>query len=291
MSEVDVTETFDSVHGIMFSPLFTVDLHIHSSPPCHSQTCTKTIAEMNFYVSCSVRGAPTNTDVLEWLFAGSTLPDDIIPMPQTETSGDITTYTSTLVFPPLQLSHAGVYTCRVRGNERLAEQVTININGVFNSLRASSDAYIMHRHFYYTVPVRVHLTHSPLLPDLTTEGECVTFTCTVELGPPGLVDFDLSLIAVDAQLCRDGAPLALSGPTVVTDTTLTYSTQLDLSVRNNAESYTCVATVRPRDESPYIDTVSEYDVITVSSTGIISYNIFICHSTHQISYRCVYQSS
>ena len=89
------------------------------------------------------------------------------------------------------------------------------------------------------------------------------------------MDFDLSLIEVDAQLYRDGAPLALSGPTVVTDTTLTYSIQLDLSVRNNSERYACTATVRPRDESPYIDTVSESDMITVSSTGIFSYNIFI----------------
>ena len=115
----------------------------------------------------------------------------------------------------------------------------------------------------------VHLTHSPLLPGLTTEGECVTksFTCTVVLGP-GFVDSDLSLIEVDAQLYRDGAPLALSGPTVVTDTTLTYSTQLDLSVRNNSENYTCMATVRPRDELAYINASTNVsDVVTITSTG------------------------
>ena len=116
-------------------------------------------------------------------------------------------------------------------------------------------------------PIHVHLSYTPLPPDLTTEGECTTFTCTVELGPPGLVDSDLSLIEVDVQLYRDGAPLSLSGPTVVTDTTLTYSTQLDLSVRNNSENYTCTATVTPKDESAYIDTVSESDVVAISSTG------------------------
>ena len=109
----------------------------------------------------------------------------------------------------------------------------------------------------------MHLSHSTLL---TTEEEYATFTCTVELGP-GLVDSDLSLIAVDAQLCRDGAPLSLSGPTVVTDTTLTYSTQLDLSVRNNSESYTCMATVRPRDESAYIN--ASTNVSNVVTTGMI----------------------
>ena len=115
----------------------------------------------------------------------------------------------------------------------------------------------------------VHLTHSPLLPGLTTEGECVTksFTCTVVLGP-GFVDSDLSLIEVDAQLYRDGAPLYLSGPTEVNNTTLTYSTQLDLSVRNNSENYTCMATVRPRDESAYINASTNVsDVVTITSTG------------------------
>ena len=111
----------------------------------------------------------------------------------------------------------------------------------------------------------MHLSHSTLL---TTEEEYATFTCTVELGP-GLVDSDLSLIEVDAQLYRDGAPLSLSGPTVVTDTTLTYSTQLDLSVRNNSESYTCMATVRPRDESAYINGSTNVSKLNVVSTGMI----------------------
>ena len=121
--------------------------------------------------------------------------------------------------------------------------------------------------YIITVPVSVDLSHSPLPPDLTTEGERTTFTCTVELGPC-LVDSDLSLIEVDAQLYRDGAPLSLSGPTVVTDTTLTYSTQLDLSVRNNSENYTCMATVRPRDESAYIN--ESTNVSNVVSTGMIA---------------------
>ena len=104
-------------------------MEIRPSPSCPSQTCTKTIAEMDFTLKCSVRGGLLNTDVLEWLFAGSSLPDDIMTMPKMETNDN--TYTSTLLFPPLQLYHAGVYTCRIRSNKRLAEQITININGVF----------------------------------------------------------------------------------------------------------------------------------------------------------------
>ena len=112
----------------------------------------------------------------------------------------------------------------------------------------------------------VQLTHSSLHPDLMTEGECVTFTCTVVLGP-GLVESDLSLIEVVTQLYRDGTPLPLSGPPLVTETTLTYSTQLDLSVRNITENYTCMATVRPRDRSVYIRTSTN-----VSNTLIITSN-------------------
>ena len=117
--------------------------------------------------------------------------------------------------------------------------------------------------------MHVNLTHSPLPLDLTTEGECVTFTCTVVLGP-GLVESDLSLIEVDTQLLRDGTPLALSGPTLVTDTTLTYSTQLDLSVRNINENYTCMTTVRPREESAYVTTSTGVsNMLTIASTGRI----------------------
>ena len=117
------------------------------------------------------------------------------------------------------------------------------------------------------------LTRSSHPLDVTTEGECVTFTCIVVLGP-GLVESDLSLIEVDTQLYRDGTPLALSGPTLVNDTTLTYSTQLDLSVRNITESYTCMATVRPREGVAYVNTSSSVsDVLSISITpnGIGSY--------------------
>ena len=41
------------------------------------------------------------------------------------TNSDIT-YTSTLQFFPLQWSHAGMYTCRLGGNERLAVNRTIS---------------------------------------------------------------------------------------------------------------------------------------------------------------------
>ena len=101
------------------------------------------------------------------------------------------------------------------------------------------------------------------------------------------MDSDLSLIEVDAQLYRDGAPLSLSGPTVVNDTTLTYSTQLDLSVRNNSESYTCMATVRPRDESAYINASTNVsDVVTITSTGK---HLYLSDNTYKNSKHALLQ--
>ena len=275
-----------------------------SSQQCPSQTCKTTIAGTEFTLTCSVDSDLPDTDVLEWLFAGSTdstLPDDIDILATSSTvindnvNANVYTIANTLQFPPLRLYHAGEYTCRVRSNdESMAANISIRVNGTAMYSYVFILLYMLWRlKLILTVPVHVHLSHSPLPPDLTTEGECTTFTCTVELGP-GLVDSDLSLIEVDAQLYRDGAPLVLSGPTVVTDTTLTYSTQLDLSVRNYYESYTCTATVRPRDESPYIDTISQSDVVAISSTGKSkfssdTYSITVNMALHY--YRFVYQPS
>ena len=81
-------------------------------------------------------------------------------------------------------------------------------------------------------------------------GSDVTLICTVELDP-AIVQSDLSLLMVDAQLSRDGTPLALTGPTV-TGTTFTYTIQLDSFGRSDSENYTCTATVRPLPTSNYL---------------------------------------
>ena len=75
-------------------------------------------------------------------------------------------------------------------------------------------------------------------------------TCTVELGP-SVVDSDLSLLMVDAQLSRDGTPLTLTGPTVA-GTTFTYIIQLDSFGRNDSGNYTCTAAVRPQQPSTFL---------------------------------------
>ena len=105
-----------------------------SSPPCPSQTCTHTISEsdISFDLICSVAevGDLSSATVFEWFYGvlNSSLPDGIMMTSGTSTSGRHT-IASTLQFPSLQLSHAGVYTCRVKGIERLAERINITVNG------------------------------------------------------------------------------------------------------------------------------------------------------------------
>ena len=63
----------------------------------------------------------------EWFF-GSTadsLPSGVTTSPVTM---DGNTYTSSLHFSPLQASHAGVYTCQLGGNERLAASTVVSVN-------------------------------------------------------------------------------------------------------------------------------------------------------------------
>ena len=62
---------------------------------------------------------------------------------------------------------------------------------------------------------------------------------------------EIFLLVVDAQLSRDGTPLALTGP-IVTGTTFTYSTQLNSFGRSDFGNYTCRATVRPQPTSTYL---------------------------------------
>ena len=73
------------------------------------------------------------------------------------------------------------------------------------------------------------------------DGTDVTVTCAVKMGQ-GVVDSDLSLLMVDAQLSKDETPLTLTGPTV-TGTTFTYTIQLDSIGKNDSGNYTCSATV------------------------------------------------
>ena len=67
------------------------------------------------------------TPYFEWFFDSNndSLPSGVTVSPVTKNGN---TYTSSIQFSPLHASHAGVYTCRLGGNERLAAKTMINVN-------------------------------------------------------------------------------------------------------------------------------------------------------------------
>ena len=99
---------------------------------------------------------------------------------------------------------------------------------------------------------------------IQTLGSDITLICTVELDS-AIVESDLSLLIVDAQLSQDGTPLVLTDPTV-TGTTFTYTIQLDSFGRSDSGNYTCTATVRPLPTSTYL-TGSSQDSSTIEVTA------------------------
>ena len=106
-------------------------------------------------------------------------------------------------------------------------------------------------------PSSVSLT-SNVVDSVQIVGSDVTLTCTVELNS-AILGSEIFLLTVNAQLSKDGTPLALDGPRV-SDTTVTYTAQLNSFQRSDFGNYTCTATVRPQPSSTYLtgtDTLSD----------------------------------
>ena len=83
---------------------------------------------------------PTQDVTFEWFFGPSisSLPSGVV---KSNMSRSDNTYTSTLQFSPLQLSHEGMYTCQLWGNERLVAKTTISVNGTGIGLRLRGKLY------------------------------------------------------------------------------------------------------------------------------------------------------
>ena len=78
-------------------------------------------------------------------------------------------------------------------------------------------------------------------PSPITPGSDITLICMVKMDER-VLEADLSLLEVDAQLSKNGAPLSLTGPSV-TGTTFTYTAQLNSFGRSDSGNYTCIANV------------------------------------------------
>ena len=127
--------------------------------------------------------------------------------------------------------------------------------------------------FAHAVPTQssITLTSSKGNSGIQIVGSDLTLTCTVELNS-AIVNSEIFLLVVDAQLSRDGTPLALTGPTV-TGTTVTYATQLNSFGRSDSGNYTCTATVRPQPSSTYL-TGNEILSDTISiKAGMFPYSV------------------
>ena len=99
-----------------------------------SISATNGIAGETFTLECSTDITPKPLPqkvpfpYFEWFFGPTNA-----SLPSGVTVSDVTnsgnTYTSTLQFSPLLVSHAGMYTCHLGGNERLSASTTVNVNG------------------------------------------------------------------------------------------------------------------------------------------------------------------
>ena len=87
------------------------------------------IAGTNFSLVCSATVETQNdtpTPNFDWFFGTN---NDSLPSGATPMATDMgNTYTSTLQFSPLQESHAGMYTCRLGSNARLAVNAMVTVN-------------------------------------------------------------------------------------------------------------------------------------------------------------------
>lgn len=99
------------------------------SSPIASPTIA--IVGMNISLNCSIYITPyplpknVSYPTFQWFFGpeNASIPSNVILSNNSQNG----TYTSTLQFAPLQVSHAGIYTCRLRGNHRLTAVTTLNL--------------------------------------------------------------------------------------------------------------------------------------------------------------------
>ena len=113
--------------------IFILTLHIYPfhhpvdiGPVTISQPIMATIGE-SVSLQCSANITPQNSPSpeFEWFF-GSTNKSHLLSTNTTRNSGN--TYTSTLKIAMVGESDEGMYTCRLRGNQRTAVSTMITVN-------------------------------------------------------------------------------------------------------------------------------------------------------------------
>ena len=97
-------------------------------------------------------------------------------------------------------------------------------------------------------------------------GSAVIINCVVELDP-SVVESELSLLMVDAQLSRDGTPLNPLNVTIF-GTTFTYATMINSFGKKDSGNYTCTANVGSNSSYLYGNTSGSINV-SISCLKII----------------------
>ena len=175
----------------------------------------------------------------EWFFGPTNT-----SLPSGMTVSDVTvsgnTYTSTLQFSPLGESHAGMYTCRLGGNARLAVNTMITVNGITH--------YLCFLSF-----TKLSLPAPSLSVQITTNGALV-----------------LGQSSRNSLVCDVSGAENLN-PTITYQWTKNNGTQVQLETTSetlsffhlklsDAGRYTCQATVRSSYLSRDITMMDSYDV-------------------------------
>ena len=90
-----------------------------------------------------------------------------------------------------------------------------------------------------------------------------------------VLNSEIFLVTVDAQLSMDGTQLDLTGP-IVSGTVLTYTTLLKSFQESDFGSYTCIATVRPHASSTYLTGVDVLsDILSINAGNCIPTVLFL----------------
>ena len=113
-------------------------------------------------------------------------------------------------------------------------------------------------------------------------GSDVLLTCTIKMNS-AILGSEILLLAVGAQLSKEGTLLTLDGP-IGNDTTVTYTAQLNSFQKSDFGRYICTAIVRPQPSSTCItgnDTLS--DTINIEPGRHIYYDI-LRRTNNEVSY-------
>ena len=155
---------------------------------------------------------------------------------------------------PLQLSNAGDYMCSVTVRSSLLNN-DIMANSSHRVMIQSELTIINNTDISHSIPTPVpnplSVTITSTSGNIIHNGSNVILKCAVELDP-AVMEPEISLLIVKAQLFREGILLETLADKVVTGTTFTYTTQLSSFSDNDVGNYTCTATIRPKPTSTYL---------------------------------------